>query len=41
MENLHKLITQLESEIAQHEIVNLQASTGSVGRHIRTQFENY
>lgn len=34
MENLHKLMTQLESEIAQHEIVNLQASTGSVGWHI-------
>ena len=34
MENLHKLITQLESEITQHETVNLQASTGSVGWHI-------
>lgn len=34
MEKIQQLIAQLESKIAEHETVNLEASAGSVGWHI-------
>ena len=34
MEKIQQLIAQLESKIAEHETVNLEASGGSVGWHI-------
>lgn len=34
MEKLQQLIAELESKIAEHETVNLEASAGSVGWHI-------